>query len=94
MAFTLLNSCKAQLVSFLASCLGTPEIFENNSLNSINDFISVISDDATPIVQTLLREVMDEMDHQGFIKEVHLRRNKPDFQTLIISFLLFRLFKL
>jgi hypothetical protein len=66
----LVGSCKAQLVSFVASCLGLPTLFESNSANSVNDFMSILSDDTSSFIQTLLCEVIDELSKQETLEEV------------------------
>ncbi len=57
-------------MSFLATCLGTPEVFESNSLSSVDDFITILCDDASPLLQSLFRELMDELERQVVIEKV------------------------
>jgi hypothetical protein len=66
-----LSSCKAQLVSFLASCLGLPEMFEEKSASSIADFVAVLKEDSSPSVVTLLKDLIDELEKQDYLSQVN-----------------------
>jgi hypothetical protein len=69
--FVFCVSCRAQIVSFLASCLATPEMFDQKSENSINDLILFIQqDDIANVNYTLLKDLVEELDKQNYLSMV------------------------
>lgn len=65
-----LVQCKKQLASFLVSCLSVPEMFEEASANSLQDFAKFIAEDISPAGTILLKEVVDEMQAQDCLSTV------------------------
>jgi hypothetical protein len=65
------SSCKAQLVSFLTSCLGLPDMFEEKSANSIADFTAVLKEDSSPVIITLMKDLADELEKQDYLCQVN-----------------------
>jgi hypothetical protein len=64
-------SCRGQVVSFLASCLGVPDMFESNSANSVGDLHVLLTEEATaPVMNSLLRDLADELDKQDYLHDV------------------------
>jgi len=66
-------SCRGQLVSFMSSCLGCPDMFETNSLNSVKDLFAIISDDSSPTAGTMLKDLVQELEKQEFLTQVYAR---------------------
>jgi len=65
-----LINCRGQLVSFMASCLGCPDMFEMNSLNSVKDLFAILADDSSPTVGTMMKDLVQELDNQEFLTQV------------------------
>ncbi len=60
----ILEMCRKQIVSFIASCLSEDEIFGANSANSFEDLLNVLSrDDRIPrdLLRILWKELIDEL---------------------------------
>lgn len=57
-----LKNCKSQIISFLASCLETPEMFDSLSKNSVSDLALCVAEDVGQHVLILLKDLMEEMD--------------------------------
>ena len=65
-----LISCRSQVVSFITSALGEPEIFGGNSQTAIADFYQYLCDDTSPAATGLLREISEELHKQGIMTDV------------------------
>lgn len=65
-----LISCRSQVVSFITSALGEPEIFGINSQTAIADFYQYLCDDTSPSASGLLREISEELHKQGIMTDV------------------------
>lgn len=63
-------SCKIQLVSFVASCLGEPDMFGDISAHSVVDFFDFIAEDAIASNGLLLKDVIDELEKQSYLQTV------------------------
>lgn len=63
-------SCKSQLVSFLASCLGVPEMFGELSSHSIQDLFTAIKEDGSATATLLFKELWDELEKQEYLDQV------------------------
>lgn len=59
-----------QVVSFVASCLGEPDMFGDISANSAVDFFDFIAEDAAVSNNLLLKEVIDELEKQTYLQAV------------------------
>ena len=69
----ILEMCRKQIVSFIASCLSENEIFGTNSANSMEDLLNVLSrDDRIPrdLLKILWKELIDELITQDQFDEV------------------------
>ena len=64
-------SCRKQIISFLASYLGVPEMFDSNSANSVHDLALALQEDATPVMQMLLKSLTEELVAQEYLPMVH-----------------------
>ena len=64
--------CRTQIIANIASCLSFPDIFGAKSLNSISDLCTVLSEDTSPQIITLLKEVMEELESQENLSSVSL----------------------
>ena len=78
-------SCRKQIISFLASCLGVPEMFDSNSANSVHDLALALQEDATPVMQMLLKSLTEELVAQEYLPMVH----KTSCSFLFFVFFLF-----
>jgi len=75
-------SCKSQCVSFIVTALMNPEMFGYNSANSCSDLLQVLSDDASPAVAYLMKDVAAELSEQGSLTEVALDLTKRCYDLL------------
>jgi hypothetical protein len=82
----ILNSCRKQVISFLASCLGVPEMFDANSVNSVRDLAVCLQEDSSPSMQLLLKSLVEELVTQGYLPMVRLSRRCPTLRLLVYMF--------
>ncbi len=74
-------------MSFLASCLGVPDMFESNSANSVGDLHVLLTEEATvPVMNGLLRDLADELDKQDYLHDVSFFL---DFDNICCLFVFF-----
>lgn len=59
-------------MSFLASCLGVPEMFDANSAESVRDLAAALQEDASPGMQQLLKSLAEELAAQGYLPAVRM----------------------
>ncbi len=64
------NSCRKQIISFLASCLGVPEMFDSNSADSVKDLANSLQEDASPVVLLLFKDLIEELSAQDYLPMV------------------------
>lgn len=64
-------SCKQQLVSFIASCLDEPEMFDEVSRSSMRDVVSLLTTDSSPVVSRLLHDLVEELEKQQTLGKVY-----------------------
>lgn len=67
------NSCKRQIVSFIASSMMVPEMFDQNSANSIDNFARLLltsSDAQAVMLNSLLRDLVEELTQQGSLDDI------------------------
>ena len=67
--------------------MGAPDTFEC-SATSINDFLLLLKDDASPAITLLFKELVDELDRQEFLSLVRRLNAVIVFFTLIYISLL------
>eukprot|EP01039_Chlorochromonas_danica_P011200 gene11200-12488_t len=65
-----LVKCKEQIVSFLATCLGMPEMFDESSARSLFHFATFLAEDTSSISVLLIKEVVDELQKQDYLENV------------------------
>jgi hypothetical protein len=61
---------RRQVVSFLASSLGEPEMFGAKSEYAIDDFLQILTDDVSPYITGLLRQLAEELTKEDTIATV------------------------
>jgi len=54
----------------LGSCLGVPELFDANSANSVRDLAASLQEDASPVMVSLLKDLIEELNEQGYLPMV------------------------
>eukprot|EP01032_Pedospumella_encystans_P017808 gene17808-20285_t len=65
-----LAKCRKQIISLLGSCLGVPELFDANSANSVRDLAASLQEDASPVMVTMLKDLIEELNEQGYLPMV------------------------
>eukprot|EP01038_Epipyxis_sp_PR26KG_P006656 gene6656-9137_t len=61
--------CKGQVVALISSCLSEPELFESAN-NSVNDFMTILVEDTSFGMNSLLKELIEELNKQEYINKV------------------------
>ena len=72
--------CRTQLVSFMASCLGCPDMFDSVSASSVKDLFNILAEDTSTAAPAMMRDLVEELHNQEFLEQVAL----PDFYSTIL----------
>jgi ubiquitin conjugation factor E4 B len=67
------NGCKRQLVSFIASSMMVPEMFDQNSVNAVEQFAKFLlnsGDTQISMLNSLLRDLAEELTQQGSLEDI------------------------
>lgn len=62
--------CRSTLISYLSTCLGSPETFEVNSERSVSDLVTILQEDSNVVLVGLLKELLEELDKVDFLSDV------------------------
>lgn len=65
-----LDICRKQIIAFIVSSLNTPDMFGENSCQSITDLLRYIPSERSSVCTQLLKEVADELSEQACFDEV------------------------
>lgn len=47
-----------------------PELFDTKSVNSCQDLVNELSDDSSPQMMMIMKDIVDELDKQEYLTEV------------------------
>lgn len=62
--------CRSTLISYLSTCLGSPETFDVNSERSVSDLVMILQEDSNVVLVGLLKELLEELDKVDFLSDV------------------------
>lgn len=62
--------CRSTLISYLSTCLGSPETFDVNSERSVSDLVTILQEDSNVVLVGLLKELLEELDKVDFLSDV------------------------
>jgi len=62
--------CRSTLISYLSTCLGSPETFDVNSERSVSDLVTLLQEDSNVVLVGLLKELLEELDKVDFLSDV------------------------
>ena len=66
-----LQQCGEQIISFMASALIDPEMFDQNSLNSASDFVNIMGSEGNlAIINEFVKRLAVELDKEHALEEV------------------------
>lgn len=65
-----LEQCKKQIISFIVSSLSTPDMFGDNSSQSITDLLRFLSSERSSTSGQLLKDIAEELVEQASFEEV------------------------
>ena len=77
-----LANCRSQVVSFIASSLGEPEMFGPNSEHALSDFFHTLSEDTSPQMPGLLKLLAEELTKQDTMTTVAHQLVQKCFERL------------
>jgi hypothetical protein len=67
-----MDSCRKQIVTFLASSLTEKDLFGLNSEDSLNDLYSLLSNDTGGGMIPLMKDLADELTEQDVLNQVNI----------------------
>lgn len=83
--YIILFRCKQIIISFVVSSLLCPEMFEENSSNSLDDLITILCEDNNPLISKILGELIEELQKQDSLHQVIYLFQLPYFFRLQLT---------